>query len=75
MTRPITQAEWDAYDWIDVRHMRHPGQLFLRGTKRSGEKPRDGYAYVEERVTNPETGQSEYRWVRAETDSPPLEQP
>lgn len=59
----ITQAEWDAYDWLEVTTIGgEPGQ-YTRGLRRTA-PPQDGYVYVRA----PERpGDTEYRWARAWT--------
>ena len=53
--REITEADWDAYDWIEVG----AGQ-YVRGVKYT-DPPNDGYRYVD--VTR--YGDAVQKWARA----------
>lgn len=58
-SRDIPLDEWEAHEWIDVRHLRHQGPLFMKRVKPEG-PPDDGFAYVRDGD----------QWVRAQTIDP-----
>jgi hypothetical protein len=61
--RDIMLPEWDAYEWIDARHIGSSGPEVVRGRRKDiGPPPDDGYAYQREGDT----------WMRVRTASPPV---
>ena len=62
--RPITEAEWNDYDWIDT----HEG-FFIRGLKKTEPPPApdDGMKYILVEVTTFSDSERVYKWVPAVT--------
>ena len=64
--RDISEDEWHAYEWIEVRTFGDTEPVFARGLKHAPERPWDGFHYV--KIVDP--ARCEYRWVRAKTWAP-----
>ena len=56
MTTPITEQEWNDYEWIETEKK----DVFIRGIRKT-DPPDDGYHYVE--ITT--FSDTEQKWARA----------
>jgi hypothetical protein len=63
--RDVTCDEWDAYHWLEVTTYGDPQPVYVRGLKRAGPMPDDGFQYEE--YADMQAG--EYRWRRVKVSA------
>jgi hypothetical protein len=68
--RPITQQEWDEYEWIEVTTWGDAAdgkKVYVRGLKNAGNPPDDGFLYD----CVADMGKGAYVWVQRMTAEEP----